>query len=384
MNTNILKKNAMSQNQQRNSSIELCRILSMMMIVACHFATHGGFSFPKGEITIPRLWWNLIEMGGNFGVDVFVLISGYFMVSNERLTLNLFRTIKLVGQILFYSLGIYFISTIFGLNQLSIKSLVKAIFPITTGAWWFATTYFVLFIIHPYINRLILSLNKKQYQSLIILLLIIWCIIPTLTTYGFNSNELLQFILIYLIAGYIKIYGAAFKFNSKHYLIIWLIMTILIHFSSFALLLVGKKIDIFAEHPLLFYGSCSLLNLIRAISFFMIFEKMPIKHSKTINFISAATFGVYLIHDNNIIRPWLWKTLLKNYQYQDSLLLIPYSIAIALIVFTVCILIDIVRINTIECLFLSFVNRHLTAIEMRFHNFVRLLKIVIFGKRYNE
>lgn len=73
----------MPQNQQqlkiRNSSIELLRILAMIMIVSCHFATHGGFSFDVKIVSIPRLWWSFIEMGGNLGVDIFVLISGYML-----------------------------------------------------------------------------------------------------------------------------------------------------------------------------------------------------------------------------------------------------------------------------------------------------------------
>lgn len=73
----MMQKTGEITQSERNSSIELLRIIVMLMIVGCHFATHGGFSFDKQAITIPRLWWNVIEMGGNFGADVFVLISGY-------------------------------------------------------------------------------------------------------------------------------------------------------------------------------------------------------------------------------------------------------------------------------------------------------------------
>lgn len=39
----------------RNSPIELLRIIVMIMIVGCHFATHGGFEFDNQSITVPRL-----------------------------------------------------------------------------------------------------------------------------------------------------------------------------------------------------------------------------------------------------------------------------------------------------------------------------------------
>ena len=54
----------------RQSNIELLRIIVMILIVACHFATHGGFVFAHNHITIPQLWWHVLELGGNFGTDV--------------------------------------------------------------------------------------------------------------------------------------------------------------------------------------------------------------------------------------------------------------------------------------------------------------------------
>lgn len=89
--------------KKRNSSIELLRIIIMIMIIGHHFATHGGFSFDN-SITIPRLWWNLIEMGGNFGVDVFIIISGYYLIKNDSFKINWNKALKLWGQIFFYSI----------------------------------------------------------------------------------------------------------------------------------------------------------------------------------------------------------------------------------------------------------------------------------------
>ena len=361
---------------KRNSAIELCRILSMLMIVGCHFATHGGFNFDKATITIPRLWWYVIEMGGNFGVDVFLLISGYFLINNTVLKISVKKILKLWGQVFFYSVAIFVFSVILGINHFSIKQFFQSIFPITTNRWWFATSYFVLFLIHPYINRLLLSLDKKQYQGLMLLLLFIWCIIPTLTTFSLASNELWQFVLIYVIGGYIKLYGNRIKLKSYHFFYLWMAATIVTYLSSIVFMILGKKISILAEHAAYFYGRLSLPTLLRAVFFFMIFERMTLSHSKIVNTVSASAFGVYLLHDNGIIRPLLWKTIFVNAQYQDSLILIPYSIAVALLVYMVCTLIDLIRINTVEVLFMKVVdyclNRIVTPIE-RFYTWISKL-----------
>ena len=174
-----------STKAERDSSFELLRIISMFFIAICHFATHGGFSFDAQTLSIPRFWWFFIEMGGNFGVDVFVLISGYFLVKSQNELFNIKRILKFWGQVFFYSVLIYSIFAVAGVSDFSFKSLLKTVFPIIFGQWWFASTYFVLYLIHPFLNILLNKIEKKTYQSLLTLLIIIWCIIPT---FSFTSQ----------------------------------------------------------------------------------------------------------------------------------------------------------------------------------------------------
>ena len=94
------------------------------------------------------------------------------------------------------------------------------------------------------------------------------------------------------------------------------------------------------------------------LSLFMVFEKCNIGYIKWINIIASATFGVYLIHDSNIIRPLLWQELFKNAQYQDSMLLIPYSIIVVAIVYLICTLIDLLRQQIIEKPFMKLINHY--------------------------
>lgn len=162
---------------ERQSNIELLRIIIMLMIVGCHFATHGGFQFNSQMVTIPRLWWNFLELGGNFGVDVFVLISGYFLIGSNKLHIKPIKIIKLWGQIVFYSIALFVVSICLNRDSFSVRGIINGIFPITFDQWWFASTYFVMYLIHPYLNRMLHSLSKKEYQKLLIMLLGIWSII---------------------------------------------------------------------------------------------------------------------------------------------------------------------------------------------------------------
>lgn len=69
--------------EKRNSSIELLRIIAMVMIMFHHFAYYSGFEYNLSSISTPYLWYNFIIMGGKIGVNIFVLISGYFLIDDK-------------------------------------------------------------------------------------------------------------------------------------------------------------------------------------------------------------------------------------------------------------------------------------------------------------
>ena len=368
------------QNNPRNSAIELCRIIVMFMIVASHFSAHSGFTFDKGVIDLSVLWYYVLDLGGQFGVDVFILISGYFLVQNTNLSVSVKKCLKLWGQVFFYSTSIFVIGITTGICKYSHTQLINALLPIISKAWWFATTYFVLFLLHPYLNRLLHNISKRQYQNFLLLLFFIWCIIPTFTSFSLASNELVDFFFFYVIAGYIRLHGSSIKLNSKHFFLLWLLATLVTYSSGIILTLLGKNINLFAEHANYFYHRKTLPTLFRAVFFFMIFERMTIKPSKIINTISKAAFGVYLIHDSNIIRPWLWKSLFVGRQYQDSYLLVPYSIIVALIVYTVCTLIDLTRIYTVEALFSKCIDKYCDKLLFLPKKLIEYTRKHIFGK----
>ena len=364
----------------RESSIELLRIISMFSIVICHFASHGKFSFSNQTLSVQRFWWHFIEMGGNWGADVFVLISGYFLIENKGPILNLKKLLKFWGQVFFYSIIIYIIFIIVDHQEFSLVSMVKTIFPITFNSWWFASTYFVLYLIHPFINMLLRKLEKATFQKLLILLITIWCIIPTFTFSDFQSNPLIWFVTLYSVAAYVKLYGLNQKLSCKHYVNLWAIFSLLRYLSSVILILIGTKIPYAADHTCAFYGRQSILTFLSALFLFMAFQKMNQKNNKYINLIASAAFGVYLISDSNLVRPFLWQTVFKNAKYQDSLLLIPYSIGVAILVYITCTLIDLLRQQLFEKPFMKLVYNYSENIWKPFASIVNTISKLVFGK----
>ena len=95
--------------------------------------------------------------------------------------------------------------------------------------------------------------------------------------------------------------------------------------------------------------SNTFLAVATGVSLFMTFKDMKMKYNKWINTIAASTFGVLLIHANSdTMRLWLWKDIVDcsgSFYRTDTCL---YAILAVLAIFFICILIDYVRINTIE------------------------------------
>lgn len=338
---------AIDKKQERNSSIELLRIILMIMIVFHHFAVHGEFIWHSNEITIPHFWYNFIAMGGKIGVNIFILISGYFLIGEK--TFNYKKIIQLYIKVLFYSILIYFLFCGFGLYNFSTRSLIKTFLPISFEEWGFVSTYFILYILHPYINKLLNSFDQRTYKIFLVISVVIWSILPTFTSKKCQGNDLLWYMTLYSIAGYERKFGINKKYNNtKQYFVIWIICLIMTYATSVIFMFMGVKWGFFAKYITYFYSQESIFVLLTSVSLFLLFKSLKVKQSVVINKIASATFGVYLIHDNYIIRNFLWTKLFKNYMYQTSNVLIIYSIIVVIFIYVVCTILELIQQKIIE------------------------------------
>lgn len=91
------------QKQKRYSNIELLRIIAMFMIIMHHYAIHG-FSQMELEYNKDKIVIDFFVLGGKVGVNLFIIISGYFMV-DSKITLQ--KILKFMGQVWCYSVTIF-------------------------------------------------------------------------------------------------------------------------------------------------------------------------------------------------------------------------------------------------------------------------------------
>lgn len=137
--------------------------------------------------------------------------------------------------------------------------------------------------------------------------------------------------------------------------------------SVVALVLLPKMLNIAYIYPYRFVADSNVvLALITSICSFMFFKDLKMKQNHFVNVLGASTFGVLLIHDNsNTMREWLWRDLLNNVGMYNSDLLIVHAIVSVLAIFSVCVLVDYIRIHSIERWLFLFVDKLLLKYNLK-------------------
>jgi surface polysaccharide O-acyltransferase-like enzyme len=348
---------------KRSSNIELLRIIAMVMILAHHIAAHSNFVFSTDVITINRFWIQFIQFGGKAAVNVFVLISGYFMVKREVVDHG--RTVKFWLQIFSYSAALFLLFVLLG-EPFSTGKALYSFLPVTFSAWWFASAYFMLLLLHPYINRFLKVLDKKSYQRLLLLLAFCWSVMPTIFTETLQSNSLLWFMFLYALSGYIRLHVPQIKRKSSFYILWALAVAMLTYLSVLVFDILGTKIPLFATYATFFYSLQKLPSFLIAVLLFVGFLNLKLTYKPFINVIASATFGVYLIHDNTYVREFLWKTLFHNQAHSDSTYLVLYTILQIVVVYTACTAIELFRIYCIERLYVRHIDSLISSLKRGF------------------
>ena len=347
---------------ERQSNFELLRIIAMIAIAANHFVSHGVLESANNIPAVNLIWLMFLKTGGKIGVDIFVLISGYFSVfSQKSITKKAFR---MWLQIFTYSAAAFVIFVLAGIQPFSIKEMLRHLFPITFSNWWFASTFFILLLLMPFINKFLTSLERKNYKRFLALTGICWCILPTFTSQNFQGNELLWFVFLYSAAAYIKLFDPFEKIKRSACFVLAFGLTIITFVSAIVLHYAGAE-----SLQFYFYGMNKLNVFVISVLLLAGFSKLNVDRIKFINIIASATFGVYLIHDEAFIRTFLWGQVVKAADFSQSKFMIPYSLAAILLVFVCCTVIELARTYLLEKNYMKAVDR----VAERFDSFTQKL-----------
>ncbi len=333
----------------RNSSVELFRIISMLIIIAHHYVVNSGLLEVINEsnhLEENDIFLFLFGWGGKTGINCFILVTGYYMCTSK---ITLKKYIKLLSERYFYAIVFFFIFLVTGYMTFSIKDFLKVLIPFFNISDGFVSCFLLFYLLIPFLNKLIKVLNEKEHAILLLILLFIYTILPSFMKATVTFNYVTWFCVLYFIASFLRLYSKKWMENTRLWAALTIISLLLSWTSVVLFAYIGKIIKNTEITYFLVSDSNKVLALTTGITAFMLFKNIKLKQHKWINLIASSTFGVLLIHANSdAMRQWLWKDMLQNVTFYNSSYLILHAIISVLVVFVVCTIIDQIRIKLIE------------------------------------
>lgn len=306
---------------QRQSNFELCRLASILLVMLVHTTYQSlGKDMSLGAL--------LLEGFSIVGVNVFVLITGYFSVVPKKTSLINIAFICLFWMVV--KIICHFVCH----EPIAIKY-----FFFITSSNWFIPSYIGLLFLSPILNMFCNNVSKKTLWSCVILLLFIemwfdW-LPPREKHFGSqNGYSVFSFAILYLMARTIRLYGLP-RWFKRTSVLIYMGCSILLGLIAY----IGtmKGFDVIR----ICYSYNNPIVVISSVAFLMFFAHINIQ-SKLVNYIAKSTLAVLLGH--SAIFFLYTKQFRFLYEHFSGFQVIAYWALAIIIVFCASIAIDQLRI----------------------------------------
>lgn len=319
---------------QRDSNIELLRIVLMFMIIVHHLVTRGlklrelgdNIYTPMSSTTFQILLNSFLIVA----VNTYVFISGYFEIKFKVRVL-----ISFLLQCLFYSVLLYLLFVGLGLAVFSIKGLAITFYFLFKG-WWFVPVYLTLYALAPMLNKGLAAMNKKQIICMMVVLLALAHIKFITGNYISGTGfGVYNFIFIYIVAHFCRNYVPKINYAWLGY-IGCALLTFAMAFGAYKL---GKQRVAWS-----IYNYNNPVLILSAVFLFYTFKNISIR-SGVVNSIAGLVFGTYLFHEQHDVCLYLRDHVMVYLQQMASndVALFGMMFLLAAIVFIVGISIEKIR-----------------------------------------
>lgn len=338
----------------RESNYELLRIIAMFFIVVWHVIIHGNLlASTTGKL---NLLINALELFIIVHVSIFMLITGYFQSKSK---FRFKKLLLLILEIWFYNFFINTFLLLSGLVKYTNAEYLSQIMFYNFSSYWYIQCYIIVYLLSPFLNRLINNCSRREIKILIIILLCCFSIFPSLTfnlSYNATGSTLEHYILLYFIGAYINKYhlNDTFlnKFTVRKKRIVYLFIYFLTWLFNFSLFYLSSRLS--NTNSSIVQYICSFLQftkfyysrplvIIQSLSIFMLFGTFHFKN-KIINKISGLTLGIYIIHEAIYLKSnlYIWLGIDGNGVINQKFIIVKVFV-VSLIIFTGCLLLDLIR-----------------------------------------
>lgn len=329
--------------KKRNTGINLFKLFSMFMIALLHVLGMGGITgAAAGTSSYYPVY--LMQNAAFCAVNCYALVSGYLMLGKK---IKPSRITELWFEVFFYSVSISAIMMIVYRDLFSARNIVYAVTPIISNQYWYMTSYFMMYLFVPMMNKFADAANKKVFTATIVVILVLTTGSLMIKQDGFRLNDgysPIWLMIMYLVGAYMKKFNVGAKMKKWLALLLYVISSL----CSFILCVFSKKLlKIMLGNDISYLSYTSPFVVLSAIFLFIFFSKLKFgkKTEKFINYITPAALGVYLIHTHPLVFNKLMKDIAMPLVNHGTAAMIFGSVAMALAVFIICIVIDLLRIQ---------------------------------------
>lgn len=330
---------------ERESNLELLRVVAMTFIVLHHFIVHGLqlskiTSTPYIIFPLNNVYDSGVLLALNsflvVGVNLFLLISGYYSIQLKWRSI-----ISLWMVCIFYDYFQYSLSDYYSVQQLRFHT--EPFTQVFTRSGWFITCYTALMLLSPLINKAIQHFSDLEmlYSFFGLSILNLWLGFHLKETLiNDNGYTVMQFLYIYLIGRCLQRYMHKIKWHTLVYVGGYILCATLVTAMAMKYFIDKQYQNMW--HQFSYHNPLVILS---SIFLFLSFKTLTIR-SRLINWYASSVIAIYLIHESQFIReklyPYITMTVRKHnlFSYKTSLTLV----GLFLIIMIGSVLIDKIRI----------------------------------------
>lgn len=208
-----------SRRAARNSSVELLRILAMLMIVTSHGVMFSPLDVTGQPLSINKvLVETFLYSGGKVGVVAFFAISSWYLADSgaSGLRAGLRRVWILEREVLFWSLALLGTSLAarmlgHGSPALDAALVARSLMPTVTALWWYPTAYAVFLLFLPFLSVGLSALGRDLHRALCVVMVVLWTVLDMvlpLSGVGLHGGDWMSFVYIHTLVTWWRWHGA--------------------------------------------------------------------------------------------------------------------------------------------------------------------------------
>ena len=144
-----------------------------------------------------------------------------------------------------------------------------------------------------------------------------------------NGYGITNFIMLYLIGAYIRLYYDNKKISKLILFIIYICLSLLGTF-------------IYYKYPNAINYNF-IINIINSIVVFLLFKNIKITKGKILSKFAECSLAIYIIHENSFIRAYIYQNVFQTSSFYNSSFLVINMLYTCIAIFILCSIIEFIR-----------------------------------------